>query len=232
MPPPRKGKGKGKARDNGLDSNGRPAKIKRVKEVVFDPEARKEYLTGFSKRKKAKQAEKVKRAISREKDALREMRTQVREKRKEQAAHNVRMAREAYGDAEGGGDEEDDEFDGLDSDSDDDSDADPTSGPVVEGELAFEAPDGDLATVVVEPLSLSRSPTPEPLDLATSTLPPRASTSRPAQQSSLYKKRVRNTVQARPKMSREDKKLRATGGKKVKTQMTNRMKGTKARSAK
>ena len=115
-------------------------------------------MTGFSKRKKAKQAEKVKRAISREKDALREMRTQVRpclslcsscrsvgddwrgggtragerrdcgrapraarlddlgdvtvsgladsspspqvrEKRKEQAAHNVRMAREAYGGA-------------------------------------------------------------------------------------------------------------------------------------
>ncbi|KPV71598.1 uncharacterized protein RHOBADRAFT_56450 [Rhodotorula graminis WP1] len=234
MPPPRKGKGKGKARDNGLDSNGRPAKIKRVKEVVFDPEARKEYLTGFSKRKKAKQAEKVKRAISREKDALREMRTQVREKRKEQAAHNVRMAREAYGDAEGGGDDDDDdEFDGLDSDSDDDSDAASDSGALVEGETAYEAPDGDLATVVVEPLSLSRSPTPEPLvDLSTSTLPPRASTSRPAQQSSLYKKRVRNTVQARPKMSREDKKLRATGGKKVKKQMTNRMKGTKARSAK
>lgn len=41
MPPPRKAKGKGKARDNGLDSNGRPAKLKRVKEVVFDPEARK-----------------------------------------------------------------------------------------------------------------------------------------------------------------------------------------------
>lgn len=90
--------------------------------------------------------------------------------------------------------------------------------------MAFEAPDGDLATVVVEPLSLSRSPTPEPLDLATSTssstLAPRAATtSRPAQQSSLYKKRVRNTVQARPKMSREDKKLRATGGKKVKKQV-------------
>lgn len=194
---------------------------------------------------------------------------QVREQRKEQAAHNVRMAKEAYGGAsarllplvpfsytpsglvqkgspdgigradsvscascaDADGDEEDDDDesgseDGSGSGSGSDSDADGGD----ERELAFEAPDGDLATVVVEPLSLSRSPTPEPLPPAPSTSS--APKPRPAQQTSMYKKRVKNTVQARPKMSREDKKARATGGKKVKKQMANRMKGTKGRAAK
>ncbi|GAA6056845.1 hypothetical protein JCM3770_003598 [Rhodotorula araucariae] len=220
MAPARNAK-KGKGRDSGLDANGRPAKIKRVKEVVFDADARKEYLTGFSKRKKAKQTERRNRAISREKEALREMRTQVREKRKEQAAHNVQLAREAYGDADGGGEEDD--FEGLESGSDGSGAADSD-----DQEQVYEAPDGDLATVVVEPLSLSRSPTPEPLPSALAAAP----APKPAQQTSKYKKRVKNTVQARPKMSRQDKKDRATGGKKVKKQLANRMKGTKGKAVK
>ncbi|BGP42012.1 hypothetical protein JCM10449v2_006009 [Rhodotorula kratochvilovae] len=218
MAPSSKSK-KGKGRDSGLDANGRPAKIKRVKEVVFDADARKEYLTGFSKRKKAKQTERRNRAIAREKDALREMRTQVREKRKEQAAHNVRLAKEAYGDADGSG--QDDDFEGLESGSDGSGASDSD-----EEEQTYEAPDGDLATVVVEPLSLSRSPTPEPLPSTFAAAPP----SKPAQQTSKYKKRVKNTVQARPKMTRQDKKDRATGGKKVKKQLANRMKGTKGKA--
>lgn len=98
-------KGKGKA--SGLDENGRPPKIKRVKEVVFDADSRKsvqalslvllqlagldgqviltldcfqrrrEYLTGFSKRKKAKQTARRNKAIEREKEALRDMRRQA-----------------------------------------------------------------------------------------------------------------------------------------------------------
>jgi len=38
----------------------------------------RDYLTGFSKRKKQKQNEKVKRAVERERDELRKMRAQVR----------------------------------------------------------------------------------------------------------------------------------------------------------
>lgn len=98
-------KGKGKA--SALDENGRPPKIKRVKEVVFDADSRKsvqalrlvllqlagrygqvkltldcferrrEYLTGFSKRKKAKQTARRNKAIEREKEALRDMRRQA-----------------------------------------------------------------------------------------------------------------------------------------------------------
>jgi len=48
---------------------------------------------------------------------------------------------------------------------------------------------------------------------------------------SSHKKRVRGTSQARPKLSREDKKERAKAGKGGKKKMEGRMKGTKARSA-
>ncbi|GAA5842915.1 hypothetical protein JCM11251_002933 [Rhodosporidiobolus azoricus] len=221
-------KGKGKASETRLDANGRPPKTKKVKEVVFDADSRKEYLTGFSKRKKAKQTEKRNRAIERDRDELRKMRAQIREQRKEQAAHNVKMAKMAYGDA-GSDDEEGDEEDG-DMLSGSDIDA----GEVEEddsAEAAYETAEA-LTTVSVEPLSLSRSPSPEPSHAASASTSassdPKPST---AQQGSMYKKRVRNTVQARPKLTKKDRKNIVEGGKKVKKKMLHRMKGTKARSA-
>jgi hypothetical protein len=39
----------------------------------------------------------VKRAVERERDELRKMRQQIRDQRKEQAAHNVKVAAEMYG---------------------------------------------------------------------------------------------------------------------------------------
>lgn len=106
-----------------------------------------------------------------------------------------------------------------DSDSDgDDNDGSP--GP----EAVFESADA-LTTVSVAPLSFSRSPTPEPLAAPREAKPERT------QEGSKYKKRVRNTVQARPKLTRKDRKEIVTGGKKVKKKMLTRMKGTKARSA-
>ncbi|GAA5873684.1 hypothetical protein JCM1840_003000 [Sporobolomyces johnsonii] len=216
-------KGKGKAKTTELDANGRPPKIKRVKEVVFDPESRKEFLTGFSKRKKAKQTARRNKAIEREKDELRKMRTQIREDRKERAAHNVRVAQEMYGDA--GADDGDDSDD---PDSDSGSDSDSSDRPT-----AYETPDA-VTTVVVEPLSLSRSPSPE-LPIATSTAIPSAtstSTSTAQPLGLVHKKRVKNGAQARPKMSRADKKERATGGKGKKKKLEGRMKGTKGRAHK
>ncbi|GAA6033907.1 hypothetical protein JCM8097_000397 [Rhodosporidiobolus ruineniae] len=209
-----------------LDANGRPAKLKKVKEVVYDPDQRKEYLTGFSKRKKAKQTAKRNRAIEREKDELRKMRQQIRDQRKEQAAHNVKMAKMAYGDAGGTSDEEDGDEDGSGaSGSDASSDEEDADAPEAEYETA-----DALTTVSVAPLSLSRSPSPDPSYSAPA---PTASafSSAPAQQTSAYKKRVRSTVQARPKLTKKDRKDIVTGGKKVKKQLLNRMKGTKARSA-
>lgn len=86
-----------------------------------------------------------------------------------------------------------------------------------------------MTTVVVESLSLSRSPTPEPLPPALSAASASASA---AQQSSIYKKRVKNAVQARPKLTRQEKKDRATGGKKTKKKLASKMKGTKGRANK
>lgn len=55
----------------------KPVHIKRVKEVVFDEDARKEYLTGFSKRKKARELVARNKAIDREREELNESRREV-----------------------------------------------------------------------------------------------------------------------------------------------------------
>ncbi|GAA5977813.1 hypothetical protein JCM10908_005106 [Rhodotorula pacifica] len=222
----RKGKGKASTGPE-LDANGRPPKIKRVKEVVFDADARKEYLTGFSKRKKAKQTLRRNKAIEREKTALNQMRKQIRDERKQRAAQNVKIAKEMYGDAGSGDDEDEDEDEDM-SGSGSDSDAEEED----EAEAAYEGPDSTLTTVTVEPLSLSRSPTPDPHAFDASTLPPPPTTAKPTQQGSVHKKRVKNAPQARPKLTRQEKKDRATGAKKVKKKLANKMKGTKGRANK
>ncbi|BGP18323.1 hypothetical protein JCM10213_008496 [Rhodosporidiobolus nylandii] len=229
MAPSGKGKRDKKAATDGKDKNGRPAKQKKVKEVVFDADSRKEYLTGFSKRKKAKQTAKRNKAIEREREELRKMRTQIREQRKEQAAHNVKMAKMAYGDAGSGSDDEE-------GSGDEDLDSDASSGSENEDdspETAYETADA-LTTVSVAPLSLSRSASPEPFATSGSPPPPAAPREdpKPVQQTSVYKKRVRGTVQARPKLTKQDRKKIVEGGKGVKKQMLHRMKGTKARSLK
>lgn len=126
----------------------------------------------------------------------------------------------------GSGDEDDDDEDmsGGGSDSDD---SDAEDGP----EVAYETQDA-LTTVTVEPLSLSRSPTPEPLPaLDESDRPIRSSAAaQQQQQGSVHKKRVKNAPQARPKLTRKEKKDRATGPKKVKKKLDNKMKGTKGRA--
>jgi hypothetical protein len=54
-----------------------PTKIKRVKEVLFDEDARKEYLTGFSKRKKQRELAVRVKAIDKEREEKNESRRQV-----------------------------------------------------------------------------------------------------------------------------------------------------------
>ncbi|SCV74001.1 BQ2448_6431 [Microbotryum intermedium] len=218
-----------------LNKSGRPAKVKKVKEVVFDPDARKEFLTGFSKRKKAREAAVRNKAIDREKHELREMRRSVRssikhrnglsmmirEERKERAAQNVRNAKAMYGDA-GGSDDEN----LFGSDDDLDLDADDPSAPTT----TFESTDL-VTTVALEPFSLSRSPSPSlPLDLDLPPPPPPKSTT--PSTSSTHKRRVKNKPVARMKMSSAEKKERATGSKAVKAKYAKQNKGTKGRSNK
>ncbi|TFK54003.1 hypothetical protein OE88DRAFT_1611534, partial [Heliocybe sulcata] len=73
------------------------AKREQVKEVVFDEDARKEFLTGFHKRKLAKKEAAKKKAIDREKQERREQRLEHRRALAEQARSNAKEVEKAYG---------------------------------------------------------------------------------------------------------------------------------------
>ncbi|KAM0750193.1 hypothetical protein T439DRAFT_247342 [Meredithblackwellia eburnea MCA 4105] len=224
------GKGKGKGKGKGRDKKpSRPLKLKKVKEVVWDDDARKEFLTGFSKRKKARQTAVRNKAITREKEELRESRQQIRDERKERAANNVRAARELYGDA-GGSDEDSSTEENSDSEASDDE------SPGATGDQTFTTADFQTS-VHIEAFSLSRSPSPSPSQSRSirspSPAPQQKKKPDPGQLIvEKHKKRVRNKPQARPKMSRKDKIERAKGGKKVKRSFLRGNKGTKGRSDK
>ncbi|KAN0129197.1 Nucleolar protein 12 (25kDa) domain containing protein [Lactarius tabidus] len=72
-------------------------KREQVPAVVFDEDARREFLTGFHKRKVAKREESKKRAIEREKQEHLEARREQRRILAEQAAENAARVEEAYG---------------------------------------------------------------------------------------------------------------------------------------
>lgn len=134
-------------------------------------------------------------------------------------------------DAGANDEEDDDEFGSINSDnSDNEEDQDAEEAPTT-----YETNEA-LTTVEIEPLDLSdRSPTPETFSLSSTTIS-RDDENRvkkgPSQQPmSIHKKRVKNAHQARPKLSREDKKERAKGGKGTKKKLEGRMKGTKGRAA-
>jgi len=127
--------------------------------------------------------------------------------------------------AEGSGSDAEDGEGGIDYDSSSSEPDEPTLEPT-----SYETSEA-LTTVEIAPLSLSRSPTPEPLLSALADRLPSSHVPGPAQTGMTHKKRVRNVSQARPKLSREDKKERAKAGKGGKKKLEGRMKGTKARSA-
>ncbi|KIM69191.1 hypothetical protein SCLCIDRAFT_1208616 [Scleroderma citrinum Foug A] len=68
-----------------------------VKEVIFDDDARREYLTGFHKRKTAKKEEARRRAKLREKQERQELRREHRRALAERAARNAAEVETAYG---------------------------------------------------------------------------------------------------------------------------------------
>ncbi|ORX33722.1 nucleolar protein 12-domain-containing protein [Kockovaella imperatae] len=75
----------------------RKARAEQIESIKFDDDARREWLSGFSKRKKAKVEEKRARAIERDKQAHKEERRHAREELKKKAAENVRNVRLAMG---------------------------------------------------------------------------------------------------------------------------------------
>ncbi|KAI6121501.1 nucleolar protein 12-domain-containing protein [Pisolithus croceorrhizus] len=75
----------------------RRKKNSQIKELVFDEDARREFLTGFHKRKVAKKEEAKKRAILREKQQRLELRRERRRALAERAAQNAAEVEKACG---------------------------------------------------------------------------------------------------------------------------------------
>ncbi|EIW82804.1 hypothetical protein CONPUDRAFT_151861 [Coniophora puteana RWD-64-598 SS2] len=79
----------------------RRAKKDQINEIVFDDAARREYLTGFHKRKVAKQKAAKEKAVARDKEARLEARREHRRLLAERAAQNAAEVEGAYGAAGG-----------------------------------------------------------------------------------------------------------------------------------
>ncbi|ESK97128.1 protein required for cell viability rrp17 [Moniliophthora roreri MCA 2997] len=73
------------------------AKRTQVKQVIFDEDARREFLTGFHKRKVAKAEAARKKAAEREKRERLQTKKEQRRMLKEQAAENAAQVERAYG---------------------------------------------------------------------------------------------------------------------------------------
>ncbi|KAH9083730.1 nucleolar protein 12-domain-containing protein [Lactarius deliciosus] len=75
----------------------RKQKREQIPAIVFDEDARREFLTGFHKRKLAKKEESKKRALAREKQEHLEARREQRRILAEQATQNAAKVEAAYG---------------------------------------------------------------------------------------------------------------------------------------
>ncbi|EAU91599.1 hypothetical protein CC1G_11831 [Coprinopsis cinerea okayama7 len=179
----------------------RKAKQNEVKEVLFDDEARKEFLTGFHKRKKAKIEAARQKAKEREKQERLEERRERRKELRERAIENAAQVEKAYR-AQLGNDseEEDDEWQGIGTSS-----AGKEQDEEYEGEQV-------VATVTVvedfDPTTITTGPIPPqqpPEDDDTSDSPPRPtpSSSKPDSKPGLSKSRPKvNKVHYETKQAR------------------------------
>lgn len=77
----------------------RRRKQDQVKEIIFDDEARREFLTGFHKRKVARTEAAKKKALERQKQERLEARNEQRRALRERAKENAALIEEAYGGA-------------------------------------------------------------------------------------------------------------------------------------
>lgn len=73
------------------------AKKEQIKEVLFDDDARREFLTGFHKRKVLKKEAAKEKAIQRDKGERQEARREKRQMLAERAVQNAREVEKAYG---------------------------------------------------------------------------------------------------------------------------------------
>lgn len=156
----------------------------------------------------------------------------MRDERKERAATNVRNAKALYGDHS----DEDSEDEGEDSDASSSRLQAPGAQELLVRTAAYETTEL-VTTVSIEPFSLSRSSSPaneldlnEDGEVVYPDAGPNSMKSTHATGAGASKKRVKNKPAFRPKMSRSDKKDRATGGKKKKAGFLKGNSGTKGKS--
>ncbi|KZT68239.1 hypothetical protein DAEQUDRAFT_745750 [Daedalea quercina L-15889] len=92
----------------------RRAKKEQIKEIIFDDTARREFLTGFHKRKLQKKEAAKKKAVEREKQERLEARREKRRMLAERAAQNAAETERAYGGAvSDDGEASEEEWDGI-----------------------------------------------------------------------------------------------------------------------
>ncbi|KAG8852278.1 hypothetical protein FRB91_006718 [Serendipita sp. 411] len=84
-------------RENQVWASKKKQKKEQVKEILFDDTARREYLTGFRKRKLARQEAGKARAMEKERQARLEERREIRKELKERAVKNAREVERTYG---------------------------------------------------------------------------------------------------------------------------------------
>ncbi|EGO00001.1 hypothetical protein SERLA73DRAFT_180357 [Serpula lacrymans var. lacrymans S7.3] len=94
------------------------ARKEQIKEVLFDEDARREFLTGFHKRKLAKKEEAKQKAQAREKQERLETRRERRRMLAERAVQNAAEVERAYGAIIDDGDDDTGEWSGLEHDAD------------------------------------------------------------------------------------------------------------------
>ncbi|EED83047.1 predicted protein [Postia placenta Mad-698-R] len=119
------------------------ARREQIKEVVFDDGARREFLTGFHKRKLQKKEVAKKKAQDREKQERLEARREKRQLLAERAAQNVAEVEKAYGGHIEDGDGSDTEWSGLEGNL---ASPDKGKGKAQEEEYEYEE---EVATVTV-----------------------------------------------------------------------------------
>ncbi|KAK7203782.1 nucleolar protein 12-domain-containing protein [Myxozyma melibiosi] len=73
---------------------------RRPREIVFDKEAREEYLTGFHKRNVERREKAIAKAVEHEKEERREERQVLRQRRKQELEERVEFAKNLYGGSE------------------------------------------------------------------------------------------------------------------------------------
>ncbi|KAJ7703088.1 nucleolar protein 12-domain-containing protein [Mycena rosella] len=190
------------------------AKSTQIKEILFDDDARREFLTGFHKRKLAKADAARKKALEREKQERLETRRELRRELRERAVENAAQVEKAYGAVDH--DDSDDEWIGISGSAD--------KGKAKQMEEEYEDEDMLATVTVVEDFdpdtfihgprlitvpSTSSAPPPAPVQTNNSERPKR----KPKAKKVRYETKDARKVERTKQRARRTEKAELAGGK-------------------